>query len=160
MTLDEAVRLSLENNPQIHEAKAEIAAISAKINEAKSHRYPTLGFTAAVATMNEALVMKMPELHLDALGGMPISLPNMPLSDKTISIGALNLTMPIITGGRIKHGVNQVKAGAAAVEAGYEAVREEIAFYTIKAYLTAVLTSKPTRFIRPQRSSADGLMTQ
>ena len=142
MTLDEAVRKALTNNPQIQEARAEAAAVRAKVSEAKSHRNPTLSFTTAIAVMNDAPEMKMPEMHLDALGGMPIKLPNMPLSETTFSIGALNLTMPIITGGRIRHGVNQAKAGAEAMDAGYEATREEIAFFTIKAYLTAVLAGK------------------
>ena len=139
MTLDEAVRKALENNPQINEAGAEVKAIQAKVNEAKSHWYPTLGFTSATIVMNEAPEMKMPEMHIDMLGGVPLSLPNMPLSDTTISIGALNLSMPVITGGRVRHGVNQAKAGAEAAGAGYEAAREEIAFFTIKAYLSAVL---------------------
>ena len=142
MTLDEAVRKALENNPQIQEAKAEISAIRAKVSEAKSHRYPKLDFAAAVAVMNEEPEMKMPELHLAALGGMPISLPNMALSDSTVSIGALNLSMPLFTSGRVGHGVNQAKAGTEAVEAAYEAVRAEVAFLTIKAYLTAVLTTR------------------
>jgi len=138
MTLDEAVRQALDNNPQIREAEAEVKAIRAKVNEAKSHMYPTLGFTTAAVVMNEAPEMKMPEMHIDMLGGVPLMLPNMPLSDTTISVGALNLSMPIITGGRVKHGVNQAKAGAEAAGAGYEAAREEIAFFTIKAYLSAV----------------------
>ena len=142
MTLDEAVRKALYNNPQIQEAKAEISAIRAKVSEAKSHRYPKLDFATAFIAMNEEPEMKMPELHLAALGGMPISLPNMALSETTFSIGALNLSMPIITGGRVGHGINQAKAGAEAVEAGYEAVRDEVAFLTIKAYLTAVLASR------------------
>ena len=142
MTLDEAVRKALANNPQIQEARAEATSVRAKVSEAKSHRNPTLGFTTAIAIMSDAPEMKMPEMHLDALGGMPIKLPNMPLSDTTFSIGTLNLTMPIITGGRIRHGVNQAKAGAEAMDAGYEATREEIAFFTIKAYLTAVLAGK------------------
>ena len=142
MTLEEAVQKALENNPQIQETQAEVAAVKAKVSEAKSYRMPTLSFTTAVAAMNKAPEMKMPELHLDMLGGAPISLPNMPLSDTTLSIGALTLTMPIITGGRLKHGINQAKAGAEAVEIGFEAAREEIAFFTIKAYLTAVLAGK------------------
>ena len=142
VTLDEAVRKALDNNPQVREAVADVNAIKAKVNEVKSLRYPTLGFSTATVVMNEAPEMKMPEIHLDMLGGIPLSLPNMPLIDTTISIGALNFSMPIITGGRVRHGVNQVKAGAEAIEAGYEAVREEVAFFTIKAYLSAVLAGK------------------
>jgi len=148
MTLDEAVQKALENNPQIKEAKAEIAAVRAKVSEAKSYRNPKLDFTTAVAKMNESPEMKMPELHLAMLGGAPLALPDMSLSNTTLAIGAVSLTMPITTGGRVKHGINQAKAGVEATESKYEAAREEIAFFTIKAYLTAVLAGKVERVNR------------
>ena len=139
MTLTEAIEKALNNNPQIKASKAETNAVKSKIYQAQSYRNPKLGFTATWAKMNEAPAMEMPELHL---GIANIQVPDLPLSRETLSIGALTLSVPLTTSGRIEHGIAQAKAGTEVMEFKTAVIEEEIAFLTIKAYLTAAFAEK------------------
>ncbi len=139
MTLKEAVQKTLEHNPQIKGSKAEENAVRSKVREAQSYRNPKVGFTATLAGMNEAPAMKVPEVELL---GRVIKIPDLPLSASTISLGTVGLTVPITTSGRIEHGIAQARAGVAAMEFKTAVLEEEIAFLTIKTYLTSVLAGK------------------
>ncbi len=140
LTIKEAVEATLSNNPQIKSAQADIKAADAKIRQVKSYNLPKAGIKAIYSVMDEAPSIDLPDMNI-SLGPInkTIVIPPIELTRNYISAGTLNISYPIYTGGRIKHGLMQAEYGKEAYTNIYRATENEFAFAAAKAFLTLQL---------------------
>lgn len=155
LTLPEAVRLALDNNPQVAAADFEVAAAETKFKEARSNARLHLSLNASYIHLDEAPELSVAPISLSSLQGlmqmlhpgapippMQLSIPGFALSKQDMRRYTLNAEQPLWTGGRVKHGVSQVRHGAAALDAAAQSRRRDIAGATAEAYLKAVLARR------------------
>jgi outer membrane protein len=120
-TLDAAIDAAFRTNPQLDIQRLQ----------------------SGVARENLALAQaeRRPQISLNASGGYEYVDSNLPapfnfgLGDRPIATAQLQAVQPIYTGGRVRAGISQARAGINAADLAFEAARQDLALSVIEAFV-------------------------
>lgn len=146
LTLHEAVALALAHNPAVAAAGQDVVVLRSKLEQVRALARPQANIALSFSELEQQPVMSVPSITLPlpaALGGpQVVKISDLPLSNTTIALGAIDVQYPLYTGGRIKYGLEQVHDGMTALQLHAQAVRNDVALQTVQAYLGAVLAQR------------------
>ncbi|HEY9765801.1 MAG TPA: TolC family protein [Chroococcales cyanobacterium] len=160
LTLRDAVRTALVENPEVAAAEQDAAVLGARVAQARSHHWPSVALDAGFVHLSEEPVLKIPPININLPADIPLTLapgktvavplpqlppvrlPNIPLARQNLTEVALSVQLPLYTGGRVEYGVEQLNQGVIALRAKADSKRDEIAYSVVKAYLGAVLAQR------------------
>lgn len=125
-TLDEAIAAAMQHAPQVEAAGAESASADARVREARAAALPS-----AIATGSYG------KGRLDPQGYFG-------LQSASVSPRAaqLSLEQPLYTGGRLRAGIAQARAGSRAAEASERLVRSQAIVDTAESYGDVIVTRR------------------
>ena len=104
LTLNEAIRLSLQNNKQLKNNQAKIDEAVAAVKEAKEKKLPNASVSGAYMRLSSANIdMKSKSSSNPPSGGSESPSPNQAM------YGILNVSQPLYTGGKIKYGIQSAE---------------------------------------------------
>lgn len=155
LTLEQAVAIALDENPQVEAADRDVDVARSRMGEAVAGGRARVNFDASVIHLRESPTLDVPPVSLSSLQnllkmlhpGAPIpamnlTLPSFQLSPQDMTRYTLSVEQPLFTGGRVAHGREQVKNGVDALEAAAVSKRREIAQNVAAAYLGVVLAQR------------------
>ncbi|RYD57819.1 MAG: TolC family protein [Sphingobacteriales bacterium] len=136
ISLDEAIKLGLDNSKQLKLSQARINEATAVLRESKERRLPDLKITGSYMRLNQPTV----DLKIktggqqsggsEQTGGTTASSPTV---DQAM-YGMANLSLPIFSGFRIQSGIESARYLEQASKLDAETDREEVIENTIAAY--------------------------
>lgn len=135
LTLDEAIKLSLSNSKELKLSQARINEATAVLRESKERRLPDVSISGSYIRLNKPNV----DLKMNLGGGGQQqeggegSTESSPTVDQAAYTLA-NVSLPLFTGMRIKHGIESAKYLQQASQLDAERDREEVIGNTISAY--------------------------
>lgn len=135
LTLDEAIKMSLNNSKELKLSQARISEATAILRESKERRLPDVSISGAYLRLNKPTVdMK---INLGGGNGQQQQGGEGSAESPTIdqaAYGIANVSLPLFSGLRIKHGVESAKYLQQASQLDAERDREEVIGNTIAAY--------------------------
>ncbi|RMG47322.1 MAG: hypothetical protein D6718_03850 [Acidobacteria bacterium] len=140
LTLERAIALAEERNPQLAAASARAEAGEAMVRAARAERRPRVNLEETVSrTTNPTLVFSN-LLGQEAFGPENFAIDALNRPDALDNFATrLSVEQPLWTGGRIAHGLAAARAEGEARRAEREAVRQRIVSGVIEAYAGALL---------------------
>ena len=143
-TLQDAVETAYLNNPQLDAQRQQAAIADEQLEQARSQRRPTVNLAGSVG-------------YESVDSNRPFSSASGSIGDRATSNAQLEAVLPIYTGGRIKAGIRQAKAGIGAADAQLESVGQDLILDVVTAYVD-VLRDHET--IKIRQNSVDLLSEQ
>lgn len=125
LTLEQAVKLALENSPNQKVSLKTAAVAESQYQEALSARWPTVSISASVMRMDQDLTYTFPATSISvgeittpingALQGFGVTVPNtitvpeqkLKIMDRDTATASLKVMLPLYTGGKITSIINQ-----------------------------------------------------
>lgn len=126
LTLDEAIKLSLDNSKELKLSQARISEATAILRESKERRLPDVSISGAYLRLNKPTV----DMKVNLGGGEGREIP--PIDQA--AYGIANVSLPLFSGLRIRHGIESAKYLQQASQLDAERDREEVIGNTIAAY--------------------------
>lgn len=126
LSLDEAVRLGIQNSKNLKIDAAKIEEATADLLEAKNKQLPDFKLSGQYMRLTNAKV-DVKFLNDSGSGGGVAS-------PKSVFLGQANLSMPIYAGGRIKYGIESAKYLVEASKLSTENDKTAIAYNVAQAY--------------------------
>ncbi len=128
-TLEELVRVALDQNPGLAAARTAASAIEEDIAAAKGERLPKLDAVGLgeYFPLRERLLIFRHGFRQD----------DNPFEDAIVSYG-LEVRLPLYTSGRIEHGISLAEARTEAARSGAELTRNELIFNVASGYYTGL----------------------
>ncbi|MDC8103096.1 MULTISPECIES: TolC family protein [Chryseobacterium] len=126
LSLDEAVRLGIQNSKNLKIDAAKIEEATADLLEAKNKQLPDFKLSGQYMRLTNAKV-DVKFLNESGSGGGVAS-------PKSVFLGQANLSMPIYAGGRIKYGIESAKYLVEASKLSTENDKTAIAYNVAQAY--------------------------
>ncbi|WP_418123050.1 TolC family protein [Chryseobacterium sp. PTM-20240506] len=126
LSLDEAVRLGIQNSKNLKIDAAKIEEATADLLEAKNKQLPDFKLSGQYMRLTNAKV-DVKFLNESGSGGGVAS-------PKSVFLGQANLSMPIYAGGRIKYGIESAKYLVEASKLSTENDKTSIAYNVAQAY--------------------------
>lgn len=126
LSLDEAVRLGIQNSKNLKIDAAKIQEATADLLEAKNKQLPDFKLSGQYMRLTNAKV-DVKFLNESGSGGGVAS-------PKSVFLGQANLSMPIYAGGRIKYGIESAKYLVEASKLSTENDKTAIAYNVAQAY--------------------------
>ncbi|MEQ3745925.1 MAG: TolC family outer membrane protein [Henriciella sp.] len=130
-TLADAIQTAYLNNPQLEAQRKQTANAEEQLAQAKSQRKPQISANASYG-------------YESVESTRPFSTN---LGDRPVSTAQLQASLPLYTGGRIKAGINQARAGIGIANAQLEGASQDLILQVITAYVD-VLRDRETVSIR------------
>jgi outer membrane protein len=135
ISLDEVIKLGLDNSKQLKLSQARINEATAVLRESKERRLPDLKITGSYMRLNQPTVdLKIKtggqQSGSEQTGGTTASSPTV---DQAM-YGMANLSLPIFSGFRIQSGIESARYLEQASKLDAETDREEVIENTIAAY--------------------------
>lgn len=117
-TLDEAISAGIAHAPEIVAADADADAAKARLEQAKAGRLPTANLSGTIGYG-----------RLDPRGFFGLGAANvMPRAAQ------LAVEQPLFTGGRVRAGIDQARAGIAGADAGKSGIRNQLVMAVVQSY--------------------------
>ena len=139
LSLDEAIRQALSQNPELRAADRQVQAADARADAAKGAFLPQIGVRYMVRRSDnplDAFADKLNTRTVDPATDFTAQALNYPDSS-TLHATQLTVEMPLYTGGRIDAGRREAGAYAEAARHGYERRQQATAYNTLHAYRAA-----------------------
>ena len=125
LSLDEAIRLGIENSKTLKIDDAKIKQATAKYLEAKNNQLPSLSVSgSAIALTNADVDFKI------AAGGMGSNAPKA----NSAFLGQLSASLPLFAGGRIRYGIQSAEYLIEASKLNSENDKTAVAYNVSQAY--------------------------
>ncbi len=140
-TVDESVRLAVQNNPGLASQQQTVEIAKEQIREARAGKRPSV--TASGSIGYESIDSN----RTFAFG----------LGDQPVASAVVEAALPIYTGGRVSAGIKQAKAGFDAAEAQFESELQNLHLSVLTAHMN-VITARERVVIRA--NSVDLLLSQ
>jgi len=156
LTLEEAIKTGLKENPMMSVARFQIDASAARISQARSGLYPRVDFNESfVRTTNpaQAFSMKLNQERITSQDFDPARLNN-PSAIQNFGT-TLSLSMPIYEAGQIRRGVEQAKLGRESASFSAERIRQEVIANIVAAYVGVLLSEDRLRVIHQSIETAN-----
>jgi outer membrane protein TolC len=154
LSLDAAVDMALQGNPEVAAARERAAAATKRVDGGKSHRLPKIGLSESFIYSNnpaEVFALTLNQGRFD-MEEFFLSDPNNPDPLSTF-ITRIDLELPIYTGGKVSARVGQAEAMATAEDFVFAHTRERVAFETITAYVNLAKAREHTVLLEKARST-------
>jgi outer membrane protein TolC len=139
LSLDEAIRHALSQNPELRAANRQVQAADARAEAAKGAFLPQIGVRYLVRRSDnplDAFADKLNTRTVDPATDFTAQALNYP-DTSTVHATQLTVEMPLYTGGRIDAGRREAGAYAEAARLGYERHQQNTAYNTLHAYRAA-----------------------
>ena len=139
ISLDEAIRGALNQNPELRAAGRQAQAADARADAAKSAFLPQVGVRYLVRRSDnplDAFADKLNTRTVDPATDFTAQALNNP-DASTLHATQLSVEMPLYTGGRLMAGVREAGSYAKAARLGYEHRQQATAYSTLHAYRAA-----------------------
>ena len=139
LSLDEAIRHALSQNPELRAADQQVQAADARADAAKGTFLPQISVRYMVRRSDnplDAFADKLNTRTVDPATDFTAQALNYPDSS-TLHATQLTVEMPLYTGGRIDAGKREASAYAEAARLGYERRQQATAYNTLHAYRAA-----------------------
>lgn len=157
LTAEEAVERAVSLSEEVRTAEAEWGVTASQVTQARSAWLPqisaALSYDRALASIFDGLDASIPGDDDEGLTALPFGRPN------TWS-GALQISQPVYTGGRVSANVNRARSTEAAAELRIEEARADIALQVREAYFQAVLSREMVRIAQESYELADAQLKQ
>ncbi len=139
LSLDEAIRHALNQNPELRAADRQAQAADARASAARGAFLPQIGVRYLVRRSDnplDAFADKLNTRTVDPVTDFSAQALNYP-DTSTLHATQLSLELPIYTGGRLNAGRREAGAYAEAARLGYEHRQQTTAYSTLHAYRAA-----------------------
>jgi len=139
LSLDEAIRHALSQNPELRTADRQAQAADARASAAKGAFLPQIGVRYMVRRSDnplDAFADKLNTRSVDPVTDFDAQALNYP-GASTVHATQLSVELPIYTGGRLIAGMREASAYAEAARLGYERRQQATAYNTLHAYRAA-----------------------
>lgn len=141
LTLENAIRIGLENNSDFLTAQQEIIIAEQKVSEAKFRYLPQLSLEGSATWFDLDYPMVLP----DAIGNR--FLPGRILNDDDRFYGAgITGTQYLYSGGRIKGALKMARANLKQIQNRYETVKNDIVLNIKTAFINMLYAQENARF--------------
>ncbi|MDI6828645.1 MAG: TolC family protein [Armatimonadota bacterium] len=141
LTLDESIKIALQNNPRVHIAKENIRKAYASIDEATSQGMPKLSLEGTYQRLDEVSVVRFGDREI-------------PLGSLYSRTADLILTQPLDVFGIVRAGKKTARYNSSAAMSEYEQVVNDITLETKKAYFNVL---RAEQFIKVQEENVKAL---
>ena len=170
LTLDNCLKIALENNHKIKAAKYGVEVAKAQKKQAESAYYPQIDINAA-ASLNDqnplfimpAFKMNLPSLPIPGLdlnlGAIDVPQQNVKLMDNKNIHGTIELLYPLYTGGKIASLNDQARNGIEVANQDYLKNDLEVKYETTKYYYAVVLTKNLYEIGKEALGRMEGTLT-
>jgi len=144
LTLEEAIRLALERNPEVLIADDQLAELNGKITEVRSGAFPQLSFQGFGLRMRDPSILnsssfdKVPEEFRNAL---------VPRAANLFDFAAV-VRQPLYTAGKVRTAVKLASEGQREKEDALEAARRRVAFKVFQAFHDLLLAQENLAVVR------------
>jgi outer membrane protein len=136
LTLEEAIKVALQNNKSIQSSKSNLDIAKSRIIQARSNFLPRLGFSGTYTWWKKTQKMEIPA---GVFGPEPIS---MSLDFSKDYVTAFSLSQPLFTSGRIWQSYKISELGLKVAEEDYRKQEQEVIFSTKKAFYDLLLVQQ------------------
>src|ERR1044071_2768278 len=135
LSLQEAIRLSLDNSNQLRLQHAKVAEAAAALREAKERRLPDLTITGSYMRLNQPTL----DFHTKSdgqqgTGGSTGSNGLTSVAIDQVGYGMASLSLPVFSGFRIQNGIDAARYLEQASKLEVKTNREDVVQNTIAAY--------------------------
>jgi len=171
VTLQESIMLALENNTEVVNSQLEIEAAKKVKRSAMTNYFPVISATGLTFQAEKSLM----EIHsedgnLPVYDGNPANIPDatefayFPSSTMGVlkegTLGFINITQPVFTGGRILYGNKLASVGEKASESLNNITRDQIALKTEEYYWQIIALEEKYRTVEKYRQMLESLLGQ
>ena len=136
LTLEEAIKVALENNKSIQISKSNLNIAKSRIIQSRSNFLPHLGFNSTYTWWEKGQKIEMPA---GVFGPEPIS---MSLDFTEDYVAAFSLSQPLFTSGRIRQSYKISELGLKIAEEDYKDQEQKVIFSVKKAFYDLVLAQQ------------------
>ena len=155
LTLAQAIATAMEHNREIGAAEARSAAAEAQLDEARSLRLPRVDITGVAQSTDHPVYVFSNLLGQESFGAESFAVDELndpdPLTNWKTQV---DVTQPLWTGGRLRHGIAAAEAGRDAERASQEATRQHVVHQVIERYTAAVLARRELEVAREALATA------
>lgn len=139
LSLDEAIRHALSQNPELRASERQTQAADARASAARGALLPQIGVRYLVRRSDnplDAFADKLNTRTVDPATDFNAQTLNYP-DTSTLHATQLSVELPLYTGGRLAAGMRAANANASAAHLGYEHRQQATAYNTLQAYRAA-----------------------
>ncbi|NNF49945.1 MAG: TolC family protein, partial [Woeseiaceae bacterium] len=129
-TLEQAWQAALGADRALQAARSEVSAANEDLAAAKSRRLPAVSAGVGVSRFNEA-----PAFDFSA-AGIPATLPL--FGDENLGMANANVTLPLFTGGSLRHGIDAADAMRAAQVSKSDATAQQVKLAVARHYINVL----------------------
>ena len=126
-TLEQAWQVALGADRALQAARSEVSAADEDLAAAKSRRLPAVTAGVGINRFNEA-----PAFDFSA-AGVPATLPL--FGDESMEMANANVTLPLYTGGSVRHGIDAADAMRAAQVSKSDATEQQVKLAVARHYI-------------------------
>jgi outer membrane protein len=144
LTLEEAVKLALARNPEMHIAQDELDELKGKIKEVRSGAYPQVAFQGYGLRLRDPSILnsssfdKVPKEFKDAL---------VPVASNMFDLN-INVKQPIYNAGKVRTALRLAEESLGEKDASKEAVRRQLTFRIFQAFNDLLLAEANFQIVR------------
>ena len=144
LTIEEAVKLALERNPEMGVAQDELDELKGKIKEVRSGAYPQVTFQGYGLRLRDPSILnsssfdKVPKEFKDAL---------VPVASNMFDLN-LNVKQPIYNAGKVRTALKLAEESLAGKAAASETVRQQLTFKVLQAFKNLMLMEADRDIVR------------
>ena len=147
LTIQEAVKMALERNPEMFIAQAEMDELKGKITEVRSGAFPQVSFQGYGLRLRDPSILnsssfdKVPQEFRDALDPIPSNMFNF----------GVEVKQPVYTAGKVRTALRLAQESLEEKAAAREAVRQQLTFKVFQAFNTMLLMDANRQVIQETR---------
>ena len=144
LTLEKAVELAIQRNPEMLVAQEELYELEGKITEVRSGAYPQVTFQGYGLRLRDPSILnsssfdEVPQEFRDAL---------VPRASNLFDMG-LNIKQPIYNAGKVRTALQLAEVSLEERNAARDAVRQQLTFKVFQAFHTLLLTEANLEVVR------------
>jgi outer membrane protein TolC len=154
LSLEDAVRLTLGQNPEVRAHAFKADAADARARQAKGHRYPSIDLYETYSKTDnpaEVFALTLNQGRFD-MNEFFMADPNKPEAIDSF-VTRLEVTQPVYTGGKLNARISQAQAMSSAQRLEADHVREKAVFDTTSAYFNVVKARESLALLENARST-------
>ncbi|MHB1000899.1 MAG: TolC family protein [Armatimonadota bacterium] len=133
LTIDEAVRIALENNPDLRAARRQADAARARVDAAESGRLPQVDASVDYRRVSETQSIEIPSPDPD------VPPRTIEIGNQDSLVGTVSARQSIFSGGRVSAQISRAEALAAYAESRVNTTEAQLAFQVRQAYYSVLL---------------------
>ncbi|HSC52191.1 MAG TPA: TolC family protein [Phnomibacter sp.] len=147
LTLEQAVKLSLENNKQLRMDKARVEGALARVKQAEEKRLPELSASGTVMMLNNPTVSMKGGSSGGGGGTTPPTTAEKKFEVNPALIANVSASVPIYTGGQIKYGIQSAQFLAEATRLDATVNEQAVIQNSVQAYVNLYKASQAVRVV-------------